>query len=486
MFIRVLTAISMLLIGGVLMVAAQEESKSITLAVYNEGTALIREQVKMTFAEGLNAITLRDVPATIDPTSFNFKSLSDPAGTTVLEQNYRYDSGDAAAMLADFIGETVDITMADGERYTGELLRLGDGEAILRASANEIAFVNLATVSRIQFPTPPADYYAGPTLQLLLNSASGGEQDVALTYLAGGLNWTADYNIFLNAEENALDLTGLVTLTNRSGRGYQDAKLKLVAGDVSRIEPELELSEAREERMVVYSSQPMADSAAVSQRDLSEYKVYEVERPIAIESKQTKQIEFVSGAGIAAKTSFILDSLRSYRGYSSPYLDNYDRGEATDLNVNAVLEFNTGDESGLGAALPAGRVRIYQADIDGSSLLIGESEIEHSPKGEDLKIELGNAFDLRGERIQYDFSLVSRRVARESFVIRLRNQKEDEAVEIIVPERLYRWNNWQIIDNSAPFVKANASTIEFTITVEPGAEAVLRYTVEYSFPERRY
>ena len=223
-------------------------------------------------------------------------------------------------------------------------------------------------------------------------------------------------------------------------------------------------------------------STAVEQRNLSEYKLYAVARPITIDDKETKQIEFVSGADIAAKIIYIFDSSPAFRGYYSP-IDYIEGRGVTSGDVRTYLEFSTGDENGLGADLPAGRVRVYKADVDGAGLLIGENIINHRAKGEDVMLGLGKAFDLTGERTQTDFSFVSRWVARESFEIRLRNRKDDEAVSIIVPERLYRWRDWQIIESSMPFVKVDTASIEFAITVEPGAEEVLTYTVQYDFPE---
>ena len=468
------------LIGGFSMVSAQDTGGSIALTVYNEGTALIQDQRTMTLAAGINAVTVRDVAATIEPTSFRFKALSDAAGTVVLEQSYRYDEGDAAALLGDYIGETVDLHLSNDERYSGELLRLQGERAVLRTGEAEIVFVRTFDIRAIQFPSPPADLYAGPTLQLLLNSDSAGAQDVELSYLAGGMNWTADYGVYLNADENAFDLAGMVTLSNRSGRGYQDAKLKLIAGAVSRIE--IEEDDYAEESMMMSRSALADESAAVEQRDLSEFKLYAIARPVSIDAGETKQIEFVSAADIAAEIAYEFDSSPQFGGYYRP-IDYVEGRGNTSGDVQTFLNFNTGVESGLGANLPAGRVRVYKADVDGANLLIGETRINHTPEGEALALGLGKAFDLTGERVQTDFSFVSRRVARESFEIRLRNRKDDEAVSITVPERLYRWRDWQIIESSAPFVKVDNASIEFAIDVAPGAEAVLTYTVQYSFPE---
>ena len=226
------------------------------------------------------------------------------------------------------------------------------------------------------------------------------------------------------------------------------------------------------------------EEAAVAQRELFEYQLYEIGRPVSIKDNETKQIEFVSGADIKAGTFYVFDGSPQVVGYFSPidYPEGYGSGAG---DVVTFLEFNSGDESGLGADLPAGRMRVYQTDVDGAGLLIGENRIDHTPEGEDLQILLGKAFDLVGERTQTDFETVSRTVVRESFEIRLRNRKDDEAVEIRVPERLYRWSDWQIVESSAPIEKLDGSTIEFRISIEPGAEEVLTYTVQYTFPRIR-
>jgi len=472
MRMRVLFLISILLLGGLPMISAQDRGGRLALAVYNEGAALISELRSIALEAGRNTIILRDIAETTDPASISFRSRSDPAEFAVFEQSYRYKELDAGALLKPYVARTVDITVASGETYSGDLLQLRDEKAILLTGSNEIVYVSLYDIRGITFPPPALDLSPGPQLRLLLQSESAGEHEVELAYLAGGLNWTADYSVSLNADDTALDLRGLVTLSNYSGRAYRDASLKLIAGEVSRIETGAEAFV--QERMMAMSA--VADeSAGVEEREFSEYKLYAVARPVTVEDGETKQIEFVSGADIAAKITFVFDSSPAFRGYYSP-IDYHEGRGAASANVRTFLEFSTG------ADLPAGRVRIYKPDVDGASLLIGESAIGHTPQGEALMIGIGAAFDLTGLRTQTDFSFVSRRVARESFEIRLRNRKDD-AVEIIVPERLYRWSDWQIIESSAPFVKVDKSSIEFAITVEPGAEEVLTYVVEYRFPE---
>lgn len=467
--------------GSLWTVGAQESGGSMALTVYNQGTALIRDQRSLSLEEGLNIIDFSDVAATIDPTSVSFQSLSNPDGTFVLEQNYSYDLVNRAALLSRYLDETIHITAADGTVYQGELLSGRDGEAILRVNKGEIAVINLDEARDIRFPALPDALITRPTLQWLLSSSVSGRQEVELTYLAGGMNWSADYNILLGGDETSLDIKGWVTLNNHSGRAFNQARLKLVAGGIQRIQPPDMIEESRALAFDAVGK----GGGGVEQRELFEYQLYQVKRPVTVNNNETKQIEFVSAADIAAASFFVFDGSPQFGAYYAPvdYPEGY--GTYSQGEVLTFLQFNTGGESGLGADLPAGRMRVYQADVDGAALLIGENFIDHTPTGEDVRILLGKAFDLVGERTQTDFTTVSRDVIQETFEIRLRNRKDSETVEIRIPERLYRWSDWDIIDSSAPYEQQNASTIEFRLELAPGSGEVLTYTVQYSLPRSR-
>ncbi len=476
---RILFVLLGLLVGGLLPLSAQNRD-SIAVTVYNEGAALIRDQRTLTLDAGANTVDFSDVAATIDATSVSFRSLTDQEGTVVLEQNYIYDLVDSEALLARYLDETIKVTTADGAVYSGELLSGRRGEAILRGADGEIVVVRLYDARDIRFPALPDGLITRPTLQWLLQSAAAGQHQVEITYLAGGMNWSADYNLLLNDAETALDLRGWVTLNNHSGRTFQNAQLKLVAGELSRIEPEPAMLESRAMAIDMMEEQ----APQVQQRELFEYQLYHVARPVTIKDNETKQIEFVSGGDIAASTFFVFDASPQSGGYFSP-IDTPQGWANASGDVRTFLEFNTGEASGLGADLPAGRIRVYQQDVDSAGLLIGENHIDHTPQGEDLRILLGKAFDLAGERKQTNFDVVSRTVVRETFEITLRNRKDAETVQIRVPERLYRWSDWEISESSAPFEKLDASTIEFRVSLAPGAEETVSYTVQYTFPRLR-
>lgn len=449
---------------------------SVAVNIYNQGTALVQDVRTFTFDDGLNRINFADVASQIDATSVSFTSLTDPDGTTVLEQNYVYDLVDISALLERYLDETIEITTREGTLFQGELLSGQGSDIIIRTNEGTVQAVRREHVQNIQFPELPDGLITRPTLRWLVNSSQSGEQQVELTYLTGGLNWTADYNLLLATDNNSLDLNGWVTLNNTSGTAYENATVKLVAGDVNRLPDE----QAQAEMMRFDEAEAMPQAAGqVEQREFFEYQLYEIARNVTIGRNEQKQVEFVTGNDVSANTFYVYDGSPRFFGYggfnNSP---GYSQRGVTD--VQNYLEFSTDEESGLGADLPAGRVRVYQEDVDGAALLIGENRIDHTPEGETVELFLGNAFDLVGERTQTDFDQLGSDVVEESFEIRLRNRKDDETVTIRVPERLSRSQNWEILNASHEYEKTSAFAIEFRVDVAPGEEEVITYTVRYT------
>lgn len=476
---------SLLVVGGA---AAQDTAgqdaaggngmrNGVSLAIYNQGTALVQDRRTFNLQAGVNTINFTDVASGIDPTSVTFVSLTDPTGTTVLEQNYVFDLVGSGALLERYLDETIQIVSEDGTQYSGQLLSGRNGEIILRADDGQVIVIGQDKIRDLRFPALPGGLITRPTLRWMVQAAQTGDQQVALTYLTNGMNWTADYNILLARDEHSLDLNGWVTLTNQSGAAYTDAQVKLVAGDVNRLPDQQAMSRMADGLMMAEA----APAPQVEQRDFSQYKLYEINRPVTVGANETKQVEFVTGADVPANTIFVYDASTPYYGYGNPITDQY-YGQTGITNVGYFLEFKTGEDTGLDVPLPAGRIRVYQEDTDGSALLIGENTIDHTPKGESVRLYLGNAFDLVGEHTQTNFNLIARNVLEESYEIHLRNRKENQAVEIRVPEHLFRWSNWEIVSSSMDYAKTDANTIEFRPTVQPGEEVVITYTVRYSFP----
>lgn len=468
------TLLASLSLGTLAQDAPETQPDGVSITVYNQGTALVQDRRTFALDEGSSFLNFTDVASTIDATSVTIKSITDPSGTTVLEQSYVYDLVDTSALLKRYIDQTIEVTMSDGTIYTGILLSGAYNDIILREESGQVVVLHSAEARDVRFPALPDGLITRPTLRWLLNS-TGGDQQMELTYLAGGMSWTADYNFLLSTDNKNLDVSGWVTVTNTSGTGYTDAQLKLVAGDVNRVVDQYPMVDA----MATRAAAPMMEQS-VAQREFFEYQLYEISRPVTISNNETKQVEFVSEADVPAGTFYVYDGSQQFYGYYSPIIDN-SYGLTGITTVSTYLEFSTGEDGGVNADLPAGRIRVYQQDTDGAALLIGENRINHTPKGEDIQLYLGNAFDLVGERRQVSFEQIGRDVYQETYEITLRNRKDNDTVEIRVPERLFRWSNWEIIDSSHDYTKTDSASVEFRVSVPPQGETVLTYTVQYVF-----
>ena len=445
----------------------------IELTVYNQNLGLVKEIRTIELDSGRNEFRYSDVASAIEPTSVQVTSLSDPGGLVVLEQNFEYDIVSSRKLLQKYIDQEIALTTKEGTVYSGTLLSGADD--IILATGDGITIVRLDQVQELSFPELPEGLITKPTLVWLLDAAQAGAQDVQVTYLTAGISWRADYNILLAADAGQLSMTGWVSLYNESGATYEDAKLKLVAGDINRVSQQdaLLLAEKAAELRSV-------GAPAVEERGFFEYHIYQVQRPVTVRDRQTKQIEFVTAPAVRTAKVFVYEaSPKAFVTRGSALTDpNY--GTLADGKVQVHLEFDNKQESGLGLPLPKGTVRVYQQDIDGGAELIGEDSISHVPRGEAVSLYLGDAFDIVGERIQTDFVKLGERSLEESYQITLRNHKQEDVIVRVV-EQLFRAQDAMVIESSMDYEMPNATTLEYAVPVAADAQAVLSYTVRYKW-----
>ena len=506
---RIILVVSVLALSfwGASRISAQSKPRtagdrtSVDLTVYNLNLALVREERQIALTRGMNTVLVPDVPATIDGTSLHFSNLTDPASVRVLEQNFQYDLVHHAKLLEKYLGKEVEFIRVNPkteEEYTvrGTLLATGwqqqpgygggryAGPVSYNYAGQMIAEIGgkieISPAGRIVLPNPPEGLILKPQLQWMVNSTTSGNQKIEISYLAGQLSWSCDYVALLDQKDTKLDLTGWVTLSNRSGTSFTNAGLKLVAGDVNVV--------TRGETDQTYAMKAIALEAVAQpqfqQKELFEYKLYSLQRRTDIGNNETKQIELTSARDIASKKVFIYDGQadfwRSWRSNYS-YREQGSFGQQSNTKVGVFVTFRNEEKAGLGIPLPKGKVRVYKRDDDGKEQFIGEDEIDHTPKDEEIRLYLGNAFDIVGSRVQKDFRVVvSGHVVEETFEIKVRNHKAEDA-EVQVYEHPWRWNQWEITKSNTDWQKVDQSTIRFPVKVKKDGEKVVTYTVRYSW-----
>src|ERR1039458_2545802 len=455
------------------------------LTIYNQDFAVVRDTVPLDLKSGVNNVRYADATARVEPDSV---ILRDPAGKHSLqiwEQNYRNDPVTQELLLSLFEGKTIDfqnLRLKDNtqsrELIPGKIIRSGyvpgggSGQAIIEVNGK----LQFALPGTPLFPDLGDDTVLKPTLNWLLQSDKPGKFDAEVSYITGGFTWEADYNLVSPEKGDTVDLIGWVTMNNQSGKTFRDAKIKLMAGDVNKIQPRNYRQAVT--RLATYEG--VNEAPAVTEKAFDEFHLYSLARPTTLLDRETKQVEFVGATEVKAESIYLYDGALNYRFYGGL---NSDRGFGTECNkkVRVMREFVNAETNHLGIALPKGKLRFYRRDADGQMEFVGEDMIDHTPRNETVRVTTGNSFDLVGERKQTNFRVdTSDKWLDETFEIKLRNRKK-EPVEIRVVEHLYRWSNWEITQKSDDFKKTDSQTIEFRMPVKPDEERTLTYSVHYSW-----
>jgi len=428
--------------------------EEVSVTVYNNDLALVRETRSIPFKQGFQRYQFQDVAAKIDPTSVHFKSLTFPDKIELLEQNFEYDLVGTERLLEKYINESILVSTKDGNTFSGKLLNSQGGDVIVRMKDSQVKAVKASSIETVEFPSLPEGLRTKPTLVWFLNCEKEGKHEGEISYLTKGVNWHAEYVAVVNTEDTEVDLGGWVSINNRSGSSYKEAKLKLVAGDVHTVKPE------RVTRAGTFAQDEYRVKSAAQFREKSffEYHLYTLQRSATLKDRQIKQISFFPSTKTRVRKIYVFD------------------GRQDRKKVRTLLEFENSKKSGLGMPLPKGKIRVYKKDDDRTQVFIGEDLIDHTPENEKVRIFMGNAFDIVGERTVKEIREVSKRSRRETVEILLKNHKKED-IKVTVVERF--WGDWEFVSPVPPVSKRDAQKAEFEISVPKGSEKTLQYTVLY-------
>jgi hypothetical protein len=456
-------------------VSGPEATGGVSLTVYNGNFGVVREQRRIPLRAGRNLVRYEGVAQQVDPTSISIRSLTSPGAVGVREQNYQFDLVSPAALLEGSVGKTVRYTSVgpDGVRRVllegtllsapstgGVVVRTADGRIVLNPEGTvEVGDLTGGLVSR-------------PSLLWSLDVSQAGEHDTQVSYITGGITWKADYVAVVNEDETRVDLTGWVTLDNRSGAAYRDARLQLMAGDVRRV-PEGPQALALEGLVVTgRASAAPPPPPAFAQEAFFEYHLYTLDGTTTVANNETKQMSLLSAADVGVSRRLVFDEAAPWWGQRARQPGG--GAGTTGDKLGIVLELRNSRDNRMGMPLPRGRLRVYKGDRGGSLQFIGEDRVEHTPRDETVRLYIGDAFDVVGERKVMDARRVSGRAQEQTVQVSIRNHKEGPA-QVAVVERLY--GDWEILRSSQPWEKKDATTVDFPLTVPPGGEAVVTYTV---------
>ena len=474
------------LFAGALLTAVASAQPALT--IYNQNFAVVRERVPLDLKAGENAVAFTGATAQLEPDSV---VLRDPAGKVsfrVLEQSYRADVMSQGLLLSLNEGKELDFLVRDqnAKEYTvhGKVIRSGytpGGEATAPIIAVD-GKLRFSLPGEPLFPALAGDGILKPTLAWQIGAEHAAKFDAELGYVTGGLSWQAAYNLIAPEKGDTLDIVGWVTVTNQSGKQFDNASVKLMAGNVNKIQ---QADAVQLSRFEVRAMAAMAPAPVVTEKAFDEFHLYSLARAVTLRDKETKQVEFMRAVGVKAPVLYVYDGAsnrgQTYGGGGMIRDPNY-AAQSEGKNVWVMREFKNSEENHLGLPLPKGRVRFYRRDdADGRIEFTGENELGHTAKNELIRIYTGDAFDVIGERTRTDFQGNNRQdFAEEAFEIKVRNRKA-EPIEVRVVEHLYRWTNWTIMAKSDEFTKKDAQTVEFRVSLKPDEERGVTYRVRYDW-----
>ena len=447
-----------------------DDQVDLAVTVYNSDIALIRDVRELQLPRGSADLRFMDIAATVNPATVHFRSLTEPSRVSVLEQNYEYDLLEPDKLLRKYVGRDVVLVRrrtengdTREEEVTARLLSYNNAP-VWQIGGEIITGLN---ADHIKFPELPGNLYTHPTLIWTLDNSGAARHRVEASYLASKLSWNADYVLTVGRDDKAADLDGWVTLGNASGTSFRNARLQLVAGELNRVRQVFARS------MDMAARAPAAESkVAMAQEAFSDYHLYTLGRKTTINQNETKQVSMLAGTGIPVRKRYVVDGQEYY------YRNSQHPGSPIKDVVQVYYRFKNEERGGLGMPMPAGIVRVYQADSKGGTQFVGEDRIGHTPKDEELNLKIGDAFDVTCERNQVDFQKIASNVYEFEYAITLRNHK---TTPIVVDVNEPVGGTWKMVRSSHTWNKTAAWAAAFSVPVAADATVALTYRVRVTY-----
>mgnify|MGYP003411899314 FL=1 len=444
-------------------VSGADQRQEVSITVYNQNFGLVREVREIEVGTGTVDLEFRDVAAQIQPQTVSIKSLSGVNSLAVLEQNYRYDLLTPQKLLEKHVGKKVRVwrwneKLGKDEPFDAEVLSVAGGQTVMKINGE----VTYDFPGRIAFPSVPDNLMSKPTLVWKLESKQT-KQKVEATYLTQNLNWRSDYVFVINDADSAGDLTGWVTLVNNSGASYKNARLKLVAGDVQRVSA----GGGEDSDLGMLQSAHPTTGARFQEEGFFEYHLYTLGQPTDVLENEQKQVTLLEAKNAKVQKKLIYFGQQYwYRGRHGEVQKNQ--------KVGVYLDVQNTKANGLGIPLPKGTVRVYKADKSGAKQFIGEDNIDHTPRDEKVRIKMGEAFDVVGDRKQMEWRTLGTCSSESTWEIELRNHKDQASrVEIFEPIG----GDWTMVESTHKHDKKDAHTFTFDVNVPANGKTKIKYKV---------
>ena len=472
----------------------EETSSDASLTIYNQNFAVVRQTLSLDLRSGINPVNFMETTAHVETDSVILRDPTNGRKLQVLEQSYRADPVSQQLLLSLNEGKVIEFEVQEGNEkkiVKGKVIRSGyvspyyQSQGYYGGATEPIIEMDgrlfFGLPGRPIFPSLGEDTVLKPTMNWLLKTDRPGAFNAEISYITGGMSWHSDYNLVAGEKGDSLEFIGWVTFDNQSGKTFHNAQIKLMAGDVNKIQLPVN---GRAEYAMKAAMAADEMSPAVREKSFDEFHLYSLTNAVTLRDRETKQVEFVRATNVKAERLYVYDGAQigQYYGWDQDTIrNNAEYGTQMNKKIWVMQQFKNSADNNLGIALPKGRLRFYRRDSDGRLEFTGENTISHTPKDETVRVYTGNSFDLVGERKRTDYHVDSNaHTIDEAFEIKLRNHKE-APVEIRVVEHLYRCVNWQIVQSTYKHDKTESQTAEFRVMVPANGERTLKYSVHYTW-----
>lgn len=475
--------LSLLLFSGESLAA--DSAKNLEISIYNNNLALVKDSREINLEKGNNNVSFEGVASQIKPESVMILGKN----INVLEQNYDYELITAQNIVTKSVGSEVKTVIQNpttGENIFGraKLLSASGTKPVLEFDYG----IETDFSGRLIFEKLPENLNEKPTLLAKIYSPQAEVQELLLAYLTNGISWKSNY-VALIKNSAALDLTGWVTINNKSGVDYNNAKIQLIAGEVNQ-EYEVEFRAIN-----MAKSFAMADSVATVEEagvggapeQISSYQLYTLPNRTDIKNSQTKQMSLFEKNGVKYQ--------KEGRLTSSLYFNNSRKAEFKQKHPKMYYILNNTEEGGLNIPLPAGTIRFYENDSNDNMQFIGESRVNNAAKGEKLELQLGDMFNVFVNGKITDVIDISETKKRSSgngcyyaelvkdYIVEVEAfNGGDNPAKIVFLQNIDQ--NYQIVDESIKGANKNIGQYEWEIGIPKNDKTKLEYTVRVKSEER--
>jgi hypothetical protein len=418
-----------------------------SLTLYTSDLGLVKETRSLEFRGGRDTLRLEGVSNRLDASALRLV----PSSGRLTRLAYRWDVATGDGLLEHAIGARVRVVSKNDRVSEGTLLSADGGWLVVRGDDGALSTLSREAMQEVRLAKPEAGLSLKPAIEAVVEGGRKGSGTAELQYLTGGLSWAAEHTLVRTGETSA-QWSAVVRVENTTGRTYEDARVKLVAGDIARTSEPAPRREMM--AMMKVSAADGAPGGAPAEQSFSDYHLYTLPGTATLRDRESQTLVLLEPRAVTVKP------LYTYRGGSAG-------------GVQAQLELVNSAKDGVGAPVPAGRVRCYAPDADKDLQLTGETQVRHTAVDEKLTLDMGVAFDLAAERHVTAEHRVSDREREFSVEIKLRNRKSvDATIGVEEPAG----GDTEVVKSSLPASRADAGLIKFTVPVPAGKEVVLTYT----------